>query len=228
MSKSFFRYYQKGFQLLNQNIIIYIASLFITLTSQINVVLFNSGYRVTPWQMAILFILFTIPLTLLSIGFIFTPPILFNNALQKRQITASLIFQTIKKMFRRTIPYYLLLLGLVLLWFGIINPPTHPRLSKEVSTYLSLIPILIYPFFIYFGIYFAVEDRSIVSSVIESIKLAKKNLKFSYTISPLALLNWAYSNYKNILSLWVINIFHLNALSWFCHNWYEYIWITSL
>jgi hypothetical protein len=196
MYKRYFDYYRKGFNLLNQNIIIFLISILLTSGPDLNIAFFNilNSFHINLLPVYII----AIPLNLLSIGYLFVPLLAFNEVIEGKKVTINSLFQDIKKMFFRNLKLILAGITVLIIWFGLINPPTHPRFSQEISHVFGLLlNIIVLPLFPYFGIFYAIKKESFGSSVIDSIQFARKNVSFSYFFI------WCF------LLIWYLNSFHM-------------------
>lgn len=199
MIESYFKYYKKAFRLLNQNIIIYLIDLLIVFGRNLSSILSVFGFRVGWW--------ITVPFTLLFIGFLFTPVKIFNDALQKKPVTVFSIFQTIRKLFFKTLLYFLMFIIMIFLFIFIssilVRLAIHQRIPKEFWFYAIITPVvLLAPALSYFGIYFAIENKSFSSSIKSSVAFTIKHLSFSYLIFP-------YLGLVSLISL-ILNKYHIN------------------
>jgi hypothetical protein len=205
MYKRYFGYYRKGFNLLNQNIIIFLISILINSGSDLNIAFFNifNSFHLKLLPVYII----AITLNLLSIGYLFVPLLAFNEVIEGKKVTINSLFQDIKKMFFRNLKLILTWTAILMIWFGLVNPPKNPLFSQEISNVFGLlINIIVFPLFLYFGIFYAIKKESFFSSVIDSIQFARKNISFSYffiwyflLISYLNSFHMSSSHIKNVI-----------------------------
>lgn len=186
--KSILAYYLKGFSLLNKKLLLFFLGLLFIIGSSLNQYMIGN----TP-LVALASYLFL----LLSAAFAFIPLLVFDDVLSGKKHTLKSIALLMKNNFLRSIRPILLLIFLYMVIFGTIY--FFNRSNGLLPLYaVTLIFLLIEPFFRYFGIFYMLQRRSIWLSGLRSIAFAKHHLAFTFFPLPFLLLDTLVTSYKLI------------------------------
>lgn len=186
--KTYLNCLKQGFWLANKNFYLFIPTALIILFSY---------FKFFPWLLASsAFILLTfgiinISLQAFSFFYSFTLPALLDRKAQKIRIDfnvfKNLYISSVKRLFIFFITLILLFIAATL----IIPPPSSPLYIKSIQNGLEFIylifPILLSPL-IFAAIIFAVENKSIINSSFESIKISLKHWKVVVLVTVFGLI----------------------------------------
>lgn len=208
MLERYLKYYHSGFNLVNKNLLVLIIGLVLTFGSGLNMVIFSyfSSSLSTLWP---IYVISSIVLSILSIGYLFVPPIAFNSYLEGERVTLKMVLLAMKKMFFKSLLLALVITGASMIWFTLVSPPSRPLLTRELGMYFSLILPIISPLGLFFGIFFAIKNQPFIASVKNSLAVAIKHLPFVYLTLPFNLLNWSMTSLLHSTALYVYQAFTL-------------------
>lgn len=198
MLKKYFSFYKKGFLLVSKNPLIYGTVLFFSIGPQIDKITKSIGLTLGP-----VINIASFSIGLLALGSLFVSIKTLDDASEKKEITQELVLKNYKKTFVKSIRLMSLTTFFVMLWFGFfsINEIMSPLSSMIFSSYLRLFSIFLLPIATYFGIYYAVKNKSFIDSFVNSINFSFKNILFSSLSLFYGLVNWMVTRIQEVNGL---------------------------
>lgn len=199
MLKKYLSFYKRGLLLVNNNPLIYGTVLFFSIGPQIDKITKSIGLNLGPVINIVSFII-----GLLTLGSLFVSIKTLDDASEKKEITQELVLKNYKKTFVKSIKLMLLTAFFAMLWFGFfpVNKIMNPLSSTIFSSYLRLFSIFLLPIVTYFGIYYAVKDKSFIDSFINSLNFSFKNILFN-----------SFSLFYGLVNLMLTRVQEVNGLN---------------
>ncbi len=215
--KSYIEFYKKGFLLVQRNLNVFLISYFLTAGSTI-----VKSLEGTEQSFSLLTLIGFI-FILASLAFTFIPVLIYDKALDKKRSSIKDIIVLTVKNFGRTIRPLLLA---ALLFFAIVGGIYFFLRSENSLTMIYLLTFIITiltPLMFYFSILYMIERKSVIASVIHSVKFSLSHKAFSFLPLPFLILNFFMvaghifgskdTVLLNLIYLFVLNYVNLVILS---------------